>query len=262
MAAEEAGKNGASASDTASVRATISHGRARGGGDADRERRRRQVAHDHHPAAVVAVADPAGHRRRQAGHAEGRHDGHRDPDGGVGVAVDDVAQRDVGGGRAAAADCPGQRQAADRGPPVRHRATVLESAHHGSLHVTNGDSAGGTLARDRARRRGAGLAGRPLRGAAAAGRSRAPARAAGRVPERLRLRRGGRDPGAQLEARDRRFLRALADGAPVVLWFEHDLYDQLQLLQILALAGGGCVARADQTSGRSPAARTSGASGS
>ncbi len=44
---------------------------------------------------------------------------------------------------------------------------------------------------------------------------------------------------AQLEARDRRFLQALADGTHVVLWFEHDLYDQLQLLQALALAGEG-----------------------
>ena len=42
-----------------------------------------------------------------------------------------------------------------------------------------------------------------------------------------------------LEERDGRLRRALADGGPVVLWFEHDLYDQLQLLQVLALAGDG-----------------------
>src|SRR5207249_11608532 len=51
----------------------------------------------------------------------------------------------------------------------------------------------------------------------------------------------GRDESAdildELERRDRRFLTALAEGREVVLWFEHDLYDQLQLLQVLALAG-------------------------
>src|SRR5205814_8844474 len=39
-----------------------------------------------------------------------------------------------------------------------------------------------------------------------------------------------------LERRDRLFLDALHDGVHVVLWFEHDLYDQLQLLDVLALA--------------------------
>src|SRR5215210_4771094 len=37
-----------------------------------------------------------------------------------------------------------------------------------------------------------------------------------------------------LRGRDERLAQALAGGEPVVLWFEHDLYDQLQLLQILA----------------------------
>jgi DNA-binding transcriptional MerR regulator len=37
-----------------------------------------------------------------------------------------------------------------------------------------------------------------------------------------------------LERRDRLFEDALAAGRHVVLWFEHDLFDQLQLLQILA----------------------------
>jgi hypothetical protein len=41
---------------------------------------------------------------------------------------------------------------------------------------------------------------------------------------------------ASFEERDRRLARAFADGEPVVLWFEHDLYDQLQLLDILTLA--------------------------
>ena len=37
-----------------------------------------------------------------------------------------------------------------------------------------------------------------------------------------------------MRRRDELLAHALADGHPVVLWFEHDLYDQLQLLQILA----------------------------
>jgi redox-sensitive transcriptional activator SoxR len=41
---------------------------------------------------------------------------------------------------------------------------------------------------------------------------------------------------ATLEHRDRQFLEALHEGRRVVLWFEHDLYDQLQLLDALALA--------------------------
>jgi hypothetical protein len=41
---------------------------------------------------------------------------------------------------------------------------------------------------------------------------------------------------ASLERRDRQLLDALRDGAQVVLWFEHDLYDQLQLIDVLALA--------------------------
>jgi len=39
---------------------------------------------------------------------------------------------------------------------------------------------------------------------------------------------------AQLLERDERLDAALADGEPVVLWFEHDLYDQLQLIEILS----------------------------
>jgi hypothetical protein len=40
---------------------------------------------------------------------------------------------------------------------------------------------------------------------------------------------------AELERRDRLLERSLRERRHVVLWFEHDLYDQLQLLQILAL---------------------------
>ena len=39
-----------------------------------------------------------------------------------------------------------------------------------------------------------------------------------------------------LQDRDEQLRRALADGTEVVLWFEHDLYDQLQLVDVLALA--------------------------
>jgi redox-sensitive transcriptional activator SoxR len=42
---------------------------------------------------------------------------------------------------------------------------------------------------------------------------------------------------ASLERRDRQLERAFAEHVPVVLWFEHDLYDQLQLIDVLALAG-------------------------
>src|SRR5204863_7821978 len=41
---------------------------------------------------------------------------------------------------------------------------------------------------------------------------------------------------SSLERRDRQLLEALHDDLQVVLWFEHDLYDQLQLLDVLALA--------------------------
>jgi Domain of unknown function (DUF1835) len=41
---------------------------------------------------------------------------------------------------------------------------------------------------------------------------------------------------ASLERRDRRLLEALREDNQVVLWFEHDLHDQLQLLDVLKLA--------------------------
>src|SRR5689334_25261028 len=40
----------------------------------------------------------------------------------------------------------------------------------------------------------------------------------------------------ELERRDQEYLEALRTGRQVVLWFEHDLYDQLQLIDALALA--------------------------
>jgi hypothetical protein len=45
---------------------------------------------------------------------------------------------------------------------------------------------------------------------------------------------GAAELEAGLRARDERLAAAIAAGEPVVLWFEHDLYDQLQLIQILA----------------------------
>src|SRR4029079_4613531 len=43
---------------------------------------------------------------------------------------------------------------------------------------------------------------------------------------------------SSLERRDRQLLDALRNGTEVVLWFEHDLYDQLQLMYALPLARG------------------------
>lgn len=44
---------------------------------------------------------------------------------------------------------------------------------------------------------------------------------------------------ADFRRRDARLARALASREPIVLWLEHDLYDQLQLLQLLDLVAGG-----------------------
>jgi DNA-binding transcriptional MerR regulator len=103
------------------------------------------------------------------------------------------------------------------------------------LHVTNGESAGNTL-------RQTGLGGAVL--------SWQDVLHEGPVPgvtrqELLRTRARfladcgwGRQKAllSSLERRDGQFLEALRDGLQVVLWFEHDLYDQLQLLDVLALA--------------------------
>jgi hypothetical protein len=103
------------------------------------------------------------------------------------------------------------------------------------LHVTNGESAASTL-----RRTGLGGAVLPWQDALHEG----PVPAAPRV-ELLRERAAflsacgwgsTRAILASLERRDRQLFQAFADGVAVVLWFEHDLYDQLQLLDVLALA--------------------------
>jgi redox-sensitive transcriptional activator SoxR len=102
------------------------------------------------------------------------------------------------------------------------------------LHVTNGESAGNTL------RRAVSGAVLPWQDALHEG----PVPGLPR-PELLRTRaRFLADCGwgsrqallSSLEWRDRQLLDAFRDDLEVVLWFEHDLYDQLQLLDVLALA--------------------------
>jgi hypothetical protein len=102
------------------------------------------------------------------------------------------------------------------------------------LHVVNGDSVGNTL-------RETGLGGVVLPWQDALHEGPVPG-----LPrqELLRARAGflaesgwgtPRALLSSLARRDRQLLDALRDGARVVLWFEHDLYDQLQLLDVLAL---------------------------
>jgi redox-sensitive transcriptional activator SoxR len=105
------------------------------------------------------------------------------------------------------------------------------------LHVTNGESAGNTL-----RQTALGGAVLPWQDVLHVGPVPA-------VPRRelLRLRAafladagwgGRRALLGSLERRDAQLAGALRDGIEVVLWFEHDLYDQLQLLDVLSLAYG------------------------
>jgi hypothetical protein len=104
-----------------------------------------------------------------------------------------------------------------------------------TLHVTNGESAGNTL-----RQTALGGAVLSWTDSLHAG----PVRALPRqqfLGTRARFLAdcgwgGKQELLASLERRDGQLLAALRDGAEVVLWFEHDLYDQLQLLDVLALA--------------------------
>ena len=104
-----------------------------------------------------------------------------------------------------------------------------------TLHVTNGDSAGNTL-----RQTSLGGAVLPWQDVLHAGPV-----PAGPRRELLQARAaflaecgwGSRQAILSLlERRDRQLVRALQDREQVVLWFEHDLYDQLQLLDVLGLA--------------------------
>ena len=103
------------------------------------------------------------------------------------------------------------------------------------LHITNGESAGNTL-------RQTALGGAVLPWQDALHEGPVPA-----LPRQELLRTRARflaECGwgsrqallSSLERRDRQLLEALRDELQVVLWFEHDLYDQLQLLDVLALA--------------------------
>ena len=103
------------------------------------------------------------------------------------------------------------------------------------LHVTNGESAGNTL-------RQTALGGAVLPWQDVLHEGPVPA-----LPRHELLRTRARflsDCGwggraallSSFQRRDRQLLDALRDDVRVVLWFEHDLYDQLQLLDVLALA--------------------------
>ena len=106
------------------------------------------------------------------------------------------------------------------------------------LHVTNGESAGNTL-------RQTSLGGAVLSWQDVLHEGPVP----DGPPDELRATRArflsecgwGSVPSLleALERRDRLFEQALESVTQVVLWFEHDLYDQLQLLQALAAAREG-----------------------
>lgn len=110
-----------------------------------------------------------------------------------------------------------------------------ESATPTLLHVTNGESAGNTL-------RQTGLGGAVMSWNDVLHEGPMPA------VTRSKLLRGRaaflsecgwgsrREILSSLERRDGQFVDALSADAQVALWFEHDLYDQLQLIDALALA--------------------------
>jgi len=105
------------------------------------------------------------------------------------------------------------------------------------LHITNGDSAATLI-------RALGLPGDvlPWRDVLHDGPVPAPATLDSLRPLRARFLAGDDSSQAveiaqDLEARDRR-LGAAASENEITLWFEHDLYDQLQLLQILDYLAG------------------------
>jgi redox-sensitive transcriptional activator SoxR len=103
------------------------------------------------------------------------------------------------------------------------------------LHITNGESAGNTL-------RQTALGGAVLPWQDVLHEGPVPALPRQKLLRtRARFLAGcgwGRQQAllSSLERRDRQLLEALRDNVQVVLWFEHDLYDQLQLLDVLALA--------------------------
>jgi hypothetical protein len=125
--------------------------------------------------------------------------------------------------------------------PLRPRRRYLVSrggsraSRPSLLHITNGESAGTTL-------RQTALGGVVLPWQDVLHEGPVPA-----LPRKELLRTRARflaDCGlgsrqallSAFERRDRQLFEALRDDVQVVLWFEHDLYDQLQLLDVLALA--------------------------
>jgi DNA-binding transcriptional MerR regulator len=111
----------------------------------------------------------------------------------------------------------------------------VPAARPSLLHITNGESAGNTLRQT------------ALGGAVLSWQDvlhDGPVQALPR-PQLLRARARfladcgwGRQEAllSSFERRDRQLLEALRDNVQTVLWFEQDLYDQLQLLDVLALA--------------------------
>jgi hypothetical protein len=102
--------------------------------------------------------------------------------------------------------------------------------------VTNGDSAAGTLAE-------AGLGGRVLPWRDTLQEGPVPALAPGELrgvrAEFIAARGWAPRDAAESDLRARDEALAAALGCePIVLWFEHDLYDQLQLIQVLARVDG------------------------
>ena len=114
---------------------------------------------------------------------------------------------------------------------ARARARGPAASVSGTLHVTNGGSAA-------ARIRAAGLGGDVLPWDDVLHEGPLTDDRAARA--RFLAAHGWGEPAAlaaRLAARDDRLARALGAGEPIVLWFEHDLYDQLQLLQVLVALG-------------------------
>jgi hypothetical protein len=110
-------------------------------------------------------------------------------------------------------------------------------AHRSVLHVTNGDSAGNTLRET------------TLGGAVVAWKDTLHEGPVPDLPRPALLQARARffaECGlandravlGELEHRDTKFLDSLRRNDQVVLWFEHDLYDQLQLVDALSLAHG------------------------
>jgi hypothetical protein len=98
------------------------------------------------------------------------------------------------------------------------------------LHLTNGESAAGSL-------RGSGVPGRVISWQDVLHEGPVPAGLTLEGTSDVRAHFLAHSDGASFPAVSERFAerdRALGTARHVVLWFEHDLYDQLQLLQILA----------------------------